>query len=173
MGSGNLDFPVDEKISSTSKNPVQNKVVKVYIDHIETAHKGYYASFESLVELYPSPKIGSRAYVGETYPYDIYVYGKDGWVKTGELQNEEVPNIDDLLTNALEPYVLDSSLNDKVKSIKVDNAITADNTNKLGGKTPEAYVLDASLADKVKVVKVNNATNADEAGMLNGHVCMV
>lgn len=86
LGEGNINLPVDKEMSSTSVNPVQNLVVKEYIDSIEERNKGYYSSIESLNRQHPNPKPGAKAYVGTTYPYDVYVFEsiESGWVNTNE-----------------------------------------------------------------------------------------
>ena len=91
MGSGNIDFPVDKKMSSTSTNPVQNLVVKEYVDSMEDKNKGYYPSLEILSTQHPNPKPGSRAYVGSNYPYSIYTYDTTfkRWVDTEEVGGDE------------------------------------------------------------------------------------
>ena len=91
IGSGNIDFPVDKNMSSSSTNPVQNLVVKEYIDAIEDKNKGYYSSVEILTTLHTKPTAGSRAYVGTNYPYSIYTYDTTfkRWVDTGEVGGDE------------------------------------------------------------------------------------
>lgn len=98
LGSGNIDLPVDKKMSSTSTHPVQNKVVKAYIDALEDKNKGYYTSLDVLQEVYPNPRPGSRAYVGNQYPYDIYVYENDEWIMTGETGGDESVQLDNYYT---------------------------------------------------------------------------
>lgn len=83
IGEGDIELPVDNEMSSTSVNPVQNLVVKEYIDAIEEKNKGYYSTLESLKKQHPNPKPGSKAYVGNVYPYEIYVFD-DEWVDTNE-----------------------------------------------------------------------------------------
>lgn len=56
---------------------------------------GYYATVEELSSAIPSPSIGDTYGVGNSAPYDIYVYSNNGWVNNGALQpdiNEQTPN---------------------------------------------------------------------------------
>jgi hypothetical protein len=91
MGEGDISFPVDEELSLTSTNPVQNCAVKAYIDSIEEANKGYYSTLESLKKQHPNPKPGARAYVGSSYPYKVYLYENPvvGWVDTNSTGGDE------------------------------------------------------------------------------------
>lgn len=88
VGPGNISLPVDNIMSATSSNPVQNSVVKEYIDSMEDKNKGYYSSEDVLTQQHPNPKFGSRAYVGTSYPYNIYVY-ENRWVDSGETGGDE------------------------------------------------------------------------------------
>ena len=91
VGSGNVRLPVDREMSGTSVNPVQNMVIKDYIDSIEDKNKGYYSTVESLTKLHPDPRKGSRAYVGDSYPYAIYVWNDVDcvWEDSGETGGTE------------------------------------------------------------------------------------
>lgn len=91
LGKGDISLPVDDVMLSTSTNPVQNCVVKEYIDSIDERNKGYYSSLESLNKQHPNPRKGSKAYVGLNYPYEIYVYDGE-WEFTGETGGaEDIP----------------------------------------------------------------------------------
>lgn len=60
--------------------------------HTLVMNKGYYSTSEELIAAWPTASFGSQAYVGSTYPYEIWRYGSDGWVNTGETGgDEEVP----------------------------------------------------------------------------------
>ena len=100
MGEGNISFPVDSVMSSKSTNPVQNLVVKDYIDSIEEKNKGYYSSIEVLTKNHPKPRSGSRAYVGESYPYEIFMWDteKRQWVNSGETGGDDTLHLGEYYT---------------------------------------------------------------------------
>lgn len=60
-------------------------------------NKGYFATAESLVDVYPTASAGSIAYVGSSYPYAIYVWN-DAWVDSGETGGEESVDLGDYYT---------------------------------------------------------------------------
>ena len=130
-GKGNLElnYPVDNEMSSTSTNPVQNLVVKEYIDNIEDKNKGYYSSVDILTAQHPNPRPGSRAYVGTTYPYKIYTWDSNSnqWVDTLEVGgNENVPLGEYYTRNTSDAYfvskeqIKDYSTTEQVKEIVKD-----------------------------------------------------
>jgi hypothetical protein len=63
-------------------------------------NKGYFTTLEALLEAYPSSFVGSRAYVGTSYPYEIYLWSNDEntWVNSGEFGGEESVNLGNYYT---------------------------------------------------------------------------
>ena len=57
---------------------------------------GFYATPEALYSAIPNPSVGDAYGIGDSAPYDIYVYSeKNGWVNNGALApdiNEQTPN---------------------------------------------------------------------------------
>ena len=60
-------------------------------------NKGYFATAESLITSYPTASVGSKAYVGSSYPYAIYVWN-GSWTNSGEAGGEENLNLGDYYT---------------------------------------------------------------------------
>ena len=61
-------------------------------------NKGYFRSVESLNEYYPAPSNGSKAYVGESYPYAIYVVENGAWIDSGEFGGQDTINLENIYT---------------------------------------------------------------------------
>lgn len=54
-------------------------------------NKGYFKTLEALQAAYPTASLGSKAYVGQTYPYTVYWWTGE-WETEGETGgNESVP----------------------------------------------------------------------------------
>lgn len=62
------------------------------------ANKGYFKTLEELQSAYPSPSMGSKAYVGVTYPFNIYMWNGSEWENSGETGGEESVNLGDYYT---------------------------------------------------------------------------
>lgn len=150
VGSGNIDLDVDREMSGTSTNPVQNMVVKDYIDSMEDKNKGYYSSVEALSRLHPDPRKGSRAYVGDSYPYSIYVWDDDNgvWVDSGETGGTEtVPLGEYYKMNQVDAYfvskedIKEYSTTEQIKDLIGEEfaIITIDEYDKLPVKEDKLY----------------------------------
>lgn len=63
-------------------------------------NKGYFATVEALQAAYPIAVSGSKAYVGVTYPFAIYLWDATAstWVDSGETGGEESVNLGDYYT---------------------------------------------------------------------------
>lgn len=61
-------------------------------------NKGYFGSIYALQEAYPTSSPGSKAYVGRTYPYTIYIWENNSWIDSGETGGEESVDLSDYYT---------------------------------------------------------------------------
>lgn len=66
--------------------------------NLDSKHKGYFTTVESLTQKYPTSIIGSIAFVGYTYPYVIYEWTDSGWVNTGAIGGDVEVNLNDYYT---------------------------------------------------------------------------
>lgn len=66
--------------------------------NLDSKHKGYFTTVESLTQKYPISTIGSIAFVGYTYPYAIYEWTDSGWVDTGAIGGDVEVNLNDYYT---------------------------------------------------------------------------
>jgi len=64
------------------------------------SNKGYYLNVEALESTHPTATAGSRAYVGSSYPYAIYLWDTEtrSWVDSGETGGEEQLELNNIYT---------------------------------------------------------------------------
>lgn len=77
--------------------------IGIELDKLRSAtykNKGYFASEEALASAYPTGSAGSKAYVGTSYPYAIYVWDAStlSWVDSGYTGGEEETPLGDYYT---------------------------------------------------------------------------
>lgn len=85
-------FPFDSELNEQSQHGVTNSVIAKEINAIKDAttnNKGYFLTEESLKAVYPIANEGSKAYVGENYPYKIYLFQNGLWVYTNQTGGNE------------------------------------------------------------------------------------
>ena len=61
-------------------------------------NKGYFKTEEQLVSAIPTPPVGSKAYVGVSYPYKVYMVENGAWVDSGETGGSEEVNLEGYFT---------------------------------------------------------------------------
>lgn len=63
-------------------------------------NKGYFASANALVTAYPTASVGSKAYVGTSYPYAIYIWSPaaNTWLNSGQTGGDESVPLSDYYT---------------------------------------------------------------------------
>lgn len=86
---------------ATSRINSNNSKIGVEIDKLKNAtykNKGYFKTYDKLVEAFPSASLGSKAYVGENYPYAIYVWDGSSWEDSGVTGGEENVELSDYYT---------------------------------------------------------------------------
>lgn len=64
----------------------------IRLENATYKNKGYYRSLDELEANVPVPSNGSKAYVGNKYPYRIYISRNGAWMDSGETGGDE--NID-------------------------------------------------------------------------------
>ena len=80
-----------QEASNTINN--NNNKISLAIETLENAklkNKGYFTSVEKLNEAIPNPTIGSKAYVGTSEPYAIYIVENGVWVDSGYTGGDEI-----------------------------------------------------------------------------------
>lgn len=80
-----------QEASNTINN--NNNKISLAIATLEKAklkNKGYFTTVEKLNEAIPNPTIGSKAYVGTSEPYAIYIVENGAWVNSGYTGGDEI-----------------------------------------------------------------------------------
>lgn len=96
-------FPFDSELNVLSERGLPNSVIAKEINAIkdETSNnKGYFLTEESLKNVYSTAKEGNKAYVGNKYPYAIYLYeiAKGGWYNTEQTGGSDTFNAGEFYT---------------------------------------------------------------------------
>ena len=96
-------FPFDTALNASSQKGLPNSVITREINAIKDVtsnNKGYFLTLEKLRIAYPSANEGCKAYVGDNYPYKIYLYESTmgGWYDTGETGGDDAFNAGDFYT---------------------------------------------------------------------------
>lgn len=61
-------------------------------------NKGYFKTLSDLQAAFPTAAVGSKAYVGLSYPYAIYLWENNSWVDSGVTGGEESVKLDQFYT---------------------------------------------------------------------------
>lgn len=80
-----------QEASNTINN--NNNKISLAIATLENAtlkNKGYFTTLEKLNEAIPNPSVGSKAYVGTSEPYAIYIVENGVWVDSGYTGGDEI-----------------------------------------------------------------------------------
>ncbi len=96
-------FPFDSELNEQSQHGLTNAAIAKEINAIKDAtsnNKGYFLTEEALRAAYPTASEGSKAYVGNNYPYAIYLYeiAKGGWYNTEQTGGDEGFNAGEFYT---------------------------------------------------------------------------
>lgn len=68
------------------------------IENSTFKNKGYFKTEEQLRSAILTPTAGSRAYVGVSYPYKVYLVENGTWVDSGETGGSEEVNLEGYFT---------------------------------------------------------------------------
>lgn len=126
-----------QEASNTINN--NNNKISLAIATLENAklkNKGYFTSVEKLNEAIPNPTIGSKAYVGTSEPYAIYIVENGVWVDSGYTGGDEI--VAKITTDRIE--------NGAVTSEKIATS-AFDSTLSVNGKIAPADIVGAKLSE--------------------------
>ena len=90
-----------QEASNTINN--NNNKISLAIATLENAklkNKGYFTTLEKLKEAVPNPTIGSKAYVGTSEPYAIYIVENGVWVDSGYTGGNEIVANDIIISDS-------------------------------------------------------------------------
>lgn len=116
-----LNFPFDSVPNDGSKKGITSGAVAEALKNVSSKMKGYFLTEESLKSVYTTTDEGSKAYVGENYPYAIYLYesSKGGWYDTKQTGGDDAFNAGEFYTiNQIDSKV--KELEEKIGSQTVE-----------------------------------------------------
>lgn len=124
-----------------ASNTINNNNNKISIaiatlENVRLKNKGYFTTVEKLNEAIPNPTIGSKAYVGTSEPYAIYIVENGSWVDSGYTGGNEI--VAKITTDRIE--------NGAVTSEKIATS-AFDDTLSVSGKIAPADVVGAKLTE--------------------------
>lgn len=116
-------------------------------------NKGYFTTLEKLNEAIPNPTIGSKAYVGTSEPYAIYIVENGVWVDSGYTGGDEI--VAKITTDRIE--------NGAVTSEKIATS-AFDSTLSVSGKIAPADVVGRKFDDLGEEIKSNKSIPINAGG---------
>lgn len=126
-----------QEASNTINN--NNNKISLAIATLENAklkNKGYFTTKEKLNEAIPNPTIGSKAYVGTSEPYAIYIVENGVWVDSGYTGGDEI----------VAKITTDRIADGAVTSEKIATS-AFDNTLSVSGKIAPADVVGEKITE--------------------------
>lgn len=117
-------------------------------------NKGYFTTLEKLNEAIPNPTIGSKAYVGTSEPYAIYIVENGAWVDSGYTGGDEI--VAKITTDRIEDGAVTS---EKIATSAFDSTLS------VSGKIAPADVVGGKLNELGKEVIAQDISF--EAGAVN------
>ena len=96
----NLNTQTTWEVASDTINSNNGKINEVVtrLEHATYKNKGYFKSVEELQNAFPNPSNGSRAFVGNNPPYEIYISEDGSWIYSGEGDDKDDIVLDNLYT---------------------------------------------------------------------------
>lgn len=150
-----------QEASNTINN--NNNKISLAIATLENAklkNKGYFTTKEKLNEAIPNPTIGSKAYVGTSEPYAIYIVENGVWIDSGYTGGDEI--VAKITTDRIENGAVTS---EKISSTAFDSTLS------VSGKIAPADVVGGKLTEldgKIDEIRQEDANNdfsiADDSG---------
>ena len=126
-----------QEASNTINN--NNNKISLAIATLENAtlkNKGYFTTEEKLKEAVPNPTIGSKAYVGTSEPYAIYIVENGVWVDSGYTGGDEI--VAKITTDRIEDGAVTS---EKIATSAFDSTLS------VSGKIAPADVVGVKLTE--------------------------
>lgn len=133
-----------QEASNTINN--NNNKISLAIATLENAtlkNKGYFTTLEKLNEAIPNPTIGSKAYVGTSEPYAIYIVENGAWVDSGYTGGDEIVakiTTDRIEDGAVTIDKIESGIQSLIASISKNATFSGIATPSTNPGTPEGPV---------------------------------
>lgn len=119
--------------------------------------KGYFKTLSDLQSAFPTAAVGSKAYVGLSYPYAIYLWENNSWVDSGATGGEEAVNLEQFYTKDETDTKL-TELSERIDDLPQGDGPSYDDTelrnelNKKVNKTDMATINGKSLTEGGNIV---------------------
>lgn len=139
---------------------LDNKITEAIatLDNATLKNKGYFTTLEKLNEAIPNPTIGSKAYVGTSEPYAIYIVENGVWVDSGYTGGDEI--VAKITTDRIEDGAVTS---EKIATTAFDSTLS------VSGKIAPADVVGTKLNELGKeVIAQDISFEAGAVNYLNG-----
>ena len=153
-----------QEASNTINN--NNNKISLAIATLENAtlkNKGYFTTLEKLNEAIPNPTIGSKAYVGTSEPYAIYIVENGAWVDSGYTGGDEIVakiTTDRIQDGAVTSEKLEPSIQSLITNISKNASFAGIATPSTNPGTPDGPVfyiaLQAGIYPNFSGIKVKN-----------------
>ena len=143
-----------QEASNTINN--NNNKISLAIATLENAklkNKGYFTTLEKLNEAVPNPTIGSKAYVGTSEPYAIYIVENGVWVDSGYTGGDEI----------VAKITTDRIADGAVTTEKIATS-AFDSTLSVSGKIAPADVVGGKLTELEVITNARITTDRIENG---------
>ncbi len=144
-----------QEASNTINN--NNNKISLAIATLENAklkNKGYFTTLEKLNEAVPNPTIGSKAYVGTSEPYAIYIVENGAWVDSGYTGGDEI--VAKITTDRIEDGAVTS---EKIATSAFDSTLSVSGkiapADVVGGKLSELGSTVDELVSQINVGIIN------------------
>lgn len=131
-----------QEASNTINN--NNNKISLAIATLENAklkNKGYFTTVEKLNEAVPNPTIGSKAYVGTSEPYAIYIVENGVWVDSGYTGGDEI--VAKITTGRIEDGAVTT---EKIATTAFDSTLS------VSGKIAPADVVGGKITELEKTI---------------------
>ena len=146
------------------------------VKNATTRNKGYFSTSSELISAFPTASKGDIAYVGSSYPYDIWKWNGGSWAKSGSTGGEESVNLGNYYTKVetdekfTEADAKLSELSEEISGLRTETdqklSETSEEISGLRTETDQKLselgsVVEANKTDLTKKID-NNKEDTDE-----------
>ena len=124
------------------------------VKNATTRNKGYFSTSSELISAFPTASKGDIAYVGSSYPYDIWKWNGSSWANSGSTGGEESVNLGNYHTAEYVDEKL-SELSEEISGLRTE---TDQKLSELGA---EVYNLDVEINGGEKIHKIIQGNGTD------------
>lgn len=98
-------------------------------------NKGYFSTVEKLKEAFPNATVGSKAYVGTSYPYAIWVWIDGVWADSGKTGGEESLNLNEYIKgeDAINQFSNKAETDEKITELATEIEVSTEDDDNIDG----------------------------------------